>query len=46
VLSTFDLAGILFDLHRSQAYEWMHRLQPVLKATLGKQMVLPERKQG
>lgn len=41
---TFDLAGIIFDLHRSQAHEWMHRLQPILEQTLGKQMVLPERK--
>lgn len=41
---TFDLAGIIFDLHRSQAHEWMHRLQPILEETLGKKMVLPERK--
>lgn len=37
-------AGLLFDLHRSQAHEWMHRLQKVLEAALGKKMVLPERK--
>ncbi|MDZ4876863.1 MAG: hypothetical protein CLLPBCKN_006298 [Chroococcidiopsis cubana SAG 39.79] len=41
---TFDLAGIIFDLHRSQAHEWMHRLQPILEQTLGKQLALPERK--
>lgn len=41
---TFDLAGIIFDLHRSQAHEWMHRLQPILEETLGKKVVLPERK--
>ena len=41
---TFDLAGIIFDLHRSQAHEWMHRLQPLLEQTLGKEMVLPQRK--
>lgn len=41
---TFDLAGLIFDMHRSQAHEWMHRLQPILEATLGKKMVLPERK--
>jgi hypothetical protein len=41
---TFDLAGIIFDLHRSQAHEWMHRLQPLLEEALGKKMVLPERK--
>jgi hypothetical protein len=41
---TFDLAGIIFDMHRSQAHEWMHRLQPILEQTLGQKMVLPERK--
>lgn len=41
---TFDLAGIIFDLHRSQAHDWMHRLQPLLEATLGEKLVLPERK--
>ena len=41
---TFDLAGIIFDLHRAQAHDWMHRLQPLLEATLGKKLVLPERK--
>jgi hypothetical protein len=38
------LAGLIFDLHRSQAHEWMHRLQPILEETLGEKMVLPERK--
>ena len=28
---TFDVAGLLFDMHRSQAHEWMHRLQKVLE---------------
>ena len=37
-------ALLLFDLHRSQAHEWMHRLQKVLEAALGQKMVLPERK--
>ena len=41
---TFDLAGILFDLDRSQANRWLHRLQPLLEAALGKQLALPERK--
>ncbi len=41
---TFDLAGILFDLDRSQAHRWMHRLQPILEAALGKKMSLPKRK--
>jgi hypothetical protein len=41
---TFDLAGLLFDLDRAQAHYWMHRLQPLLEATLGEKMALPERK--
>ncbi|HEY9883546.1 MAG TPA: transposase family protein [Thermosynechococcaceae cyanobacterium] len=41
---TFDLAGIIFDLHRSQAHKWMHRLQPLLEQTLGEKLVLPARK--
>lgn len=43
---TFDVAGLLFDIHRSQAHEWMHRLQTVLETALEQKMVLPERKQG
>jgi Helix-turn-helix of DDE superfamily endonuclease len=35
---TFDLAGLIFDIHRSQAHEWMHRLQPILEASLGQRM--------
>lgn len=31
-------------MHRSQAHEWMHRLQPVLEEVLGEKLVLPERK--
>ena len=41
---TFDLAGIIFDLDRSQANRWMHRLQKVLEKALGQKMVLPKRK--
>lgn len=41
---TFDLTGVIFEMHRSQAHEWMHRLQPVLEAALGKILMLPERK--
>lgn len=40
----FDLAGILFNLERSQTHEWMHSLQPVLEAARGQKMALPERK--
>ena len=41
---TFDLAGLIFDMDRSQANRWMHRLQPVLEAALGKKLALPKRK--
>jgi hypothetical protein len=41
---TFDLAGVIFDLDRAQTYRWMHRLQPILQATLGAEIVLPVRK--
>ena len=41
---TFDLAGIMFDLDRSQANRWMHRLQKVLEKALGRKMALPKRK--
>lgn len=40
---TFDLAGILFDLDRSQTNRWMHRLQPILESALNQKMVLPMR---
>jgi hypothetical protein len=41
---TFDLMGVLFNFDRSCAHDWVHRLLPVLEATLGKKQVLPERK--
>jgi hypothetical protein len=40
---TFDLAGILFDFDRSQANRWLHRLQPILEAALGQELMLPKR---
>ena len=40
---TFDLASILFDIDRSQAHHWAHRLQPILEAALGEKKALPER---
>ena len=41
---TFDVAGVLFDLHRSRAHRWMLKLQLILEKSLGKKMALPERK--
>ena len=43
VYPTFDLAGLLFDLDRSQANRWMHRLQPLLEQALGEKLALPKR---
>jgi hypothetical protein len=40
---TFDLAGILFDFDRAQAHRWLHRLQPILEASLARELVLPKR---
>ena len=41
---TYDLASVLFDFDRSQAYRWVRRLQPILEKTLGEKKVLPLRK--
>jgi hypothetical protein len=41
---TFDLAAVLFDVDRSQANRWVHRLQPILEKTLKEKKVLPLRK--
>ena len=41
---TFDLAGFIFGIHRSQTHYWVHKLQPILEEALGVKMVLPERK--
>lgn len=35
---TFDLSGLLFEIDRAQAHYWMHRLQPILEATLGEKI--------
>jgi hypothetical protein len=40
---TFDLASVLFDFDRSQAYRWVERLQPILEKTLKEKKVLPLR---
>jgi hypothetical protein len=40
---TFDLASVLFDFDRSQAYRWVQRLQPILEKTLKEKKVLPLR---
>lgn len=41
---TFDLAGFLFDVDRSQAHRWVQALLPELQKALGRELVLPKRK--
>ena len=41
---TFDLLGLVFDLNRSNACRNVWKLTPILEKTLGKGLVLPERK--
>lgn len=41
---TFDLLSVLFEFDRSCAWDWVHRLLPVLEKTLGKKQALPVRK--
>ena len=43
---TFDLAGLLYDVDRSQAQRWVKALLPVLETVLGWQAVLPQRRIG
>ena len=38
------MAGVLFEVHRSQPHRWVHTLLPLLEQTLGEAVVLPERK--
>ena len=40
---TFDVAAVLYGVHRSRAHRWTQDLLPVLEQTLGYQMILPER---
>ncbi|MBE9114186.1 transposase family protein [Nodosilinea sp. LEGE 07298] len=43
---TFDVAGVLFNIDRSQACTWMHRLQPILEAAFGEHLVLTRAQTG
>jgi hypothetical protein len=44
VYPTFDVAGFIFDVDRSQTNRWTHRLLPILEKALDRKMVLPKRK--
>lgn len=41
---TFDLAGLIFDVDKSQAKRWVDELRKKLEKALGKALVLPVRK--
>jgi hypothetical protein len=40
---TFDVAGALYGVNRSQAHRWTQRLLLILEKALGQALVLPER---
>lgn len=41
---TFDVASFFVGFHRSNACDWVHHLLPVLEQTLGRKLVLPQRR--
>jgi hypothetical protein len=41
---TFDVASVLYQFHRYRPNRWVHAWLPALEQTLGKEVVLPERK--
>lgn len=41
---TFDLAGAIYGVNRSQTKRWLQYYKPVLEKTLGKELLLPLRK--
>jgi hypothetical protein len=45
VYPTQDLLGVMFDMSQPNAHKWIHRLTPILEATLGHALQLPERQQ-
>ena len=44
VYPTFDLAGFIFEVNRSQTNRWMHKLLPILEKALERRVVLPKRR--
>jgi len=41
---TFEVAGWMFDVHKSSCCRWVKWFLPVLQRALGKELVLPQRK--
>jgi hypothetical protein len=44
VYPTFDVAGFIFDVNRSQTNRWMHQLLSMLEKALDRRVVLPKRR--
>ena len=44
VYPTFDLAGFIFGVDRSQTNRWFHALLPILQKSLDRNFTLPKRK--
>ena len=44
VYPTFDVAGFIFNVNRSQACRWMHKLLPLVEKASDRRFVLPKRK--
>lgn len=40
---TYDLAGFIFNVHRSRPCDWYHKLSKILEQALGRELVLPKR---
>ena len=43
VYPTFDVAGFIFNVNRSQACRWVHKLLPLVEKALDRRFVLPKR---
>jgi hypothetical protein len=41
---TFDVASVLYQVHRSRPHRWVQTWLPALEQALGKEVVLPERR--
>lgn len=43
VYPTYDVAGFIFNVNRSQACRWVHKLLPLVEKALDRRFVLPKR---
>lgn len=43
IYPTFDVAGFMYDVHRSRPHKWVKQFLPLLRKTLGREIVFPER---